>query len=235
MKKVIIAEKPSVAKNIADAIKATNRKNGYIEGNDYVITWVFGHLLQLYDAKDYDPILKSWRLENFPFVPSEFKYKIKNDGKDKTKVDEGARISDLIKLAGGLKSNASTKYLNLSKKLEDEMVIKIYTETQIKNMNINYKVQEECICSSDDITGCAGANVIINGSSNSNNEVIGKISLNKASMEELMTLSGVGESKAKDIIEYRNKNNGFKTVEEIMNVSGIGEALYNKIKDNITL
>ena len=150
-------------------------------------------------------------------------------------VDEGARISDLIKLAGGLKSNASTKYLNLSKKLEDEMVIKIYTENQIKNMNITYKVQEECKCSSDDITSCAGANVIINGSSNSNNEVIGKISLNKATMEELMTLSGVGESKAKDIVEYRNKNNGFKTVEEIMNVSGIGEALYNKIKDNITL
>ena len=150
-------------------------------------------------------------------------------------LEEGARISDLIKLAGGLKSNASTKYLNLSKKLEDEMVIKIYTETQIKNMNITYKVQEECKCPSEDITSCAGSNIISNGSSNSSQEVLGKISLNKATKEELMTLSGIGESKAEDIIEYRNTNNGFKSLEELMNVSGIGESVYNKIKDNITL
>lgn len=91
MKKLIIAEKPSVAKNIADAVGAKNRGNGYIEGEHYVITWAFGHLLQLYDAKDYDPVMKSWRLENFPFIPSEYKYKIKSDGKDKSKVDAGAR------------------------------------------------------------------------------------------------------------------------------------------------
>ena len=49
-------------------------------------------------------------------------------------LDEGARVSDAIKMAGGLKSNASTKYLNLSMKLEDEMVIKVYTDNQIKNI-----------------------------------------------------------------------------------------------------
>ena len=63
MKKLIIAEKPSVARNIADAVKANSRKDGFIEGNDYVITWAFGHLLQLYDVKDYDPALKGWRLK----------------------------------------------------------------------------------------------------------------------------------------------------------------------------
>lgn len=147
-------------------------------------------------------------------------------------LDEGSRVSDIIKLAGGLKSNASTKYLNLSKKLEDEMVIKVYTENQIKNMNITYKVQEECKCPSEDITSCAGSNVITNGTSSNNTN---KVSINKASKEELMTLSGVGESKAEAIIEYRNKNNGFKSLEELMNVSGIGEAAYNKIKDSITL
>ena len=81
-KKLIIAEKPSVAKNIADAVGAKKRAKGYIEGDDYVITWAFGHLLQLYDAKDYDPAMKSWRLENFPFIPGEYKYKIKSDGKE---------------------------------------------------------------------------------------------------------------------------------------------------------
>lgn len=149
-------------------------------------------------------------------------------------LDEGSRISDLIKLAGGLKSNASTKYLNLSMKLEDEMVIKVYTENQIKNMNISYTVQEECKCNTSDISNCAGSSVTSKGESTSSN-ISNKVSINNGSKEELMTLSGIGESKAAAIIDYRNENNGFKTLEELMDVSGIGEAAYNKIKDNITL
>lgn len=49
---VIISEKPSVAKNIADALHIKNRKDGYFEGNDYIVTWAFGHLFQLYESKD---------------------------------------------------------------------------------------------------------------------------------------------------------------------------------------
>ena len=79
MKKVIIAEKPSVAKNIADAFNIKTRKDGYFEGDDYLITWAFGHLLQLYDAKDYDENMRGWRLEKFPFIPEKFKYKVKCD------------------------------------------------------------------------------------------------------------------------------------------------------------
>lgn len=149
-------------------------------------------------------------------------------------LEEGARISDLIKVAGGLKSNASTKYLNLSKKLTDEMVVKVYTDKQIKNMNITYTVQEECKCSTEDISDCAGASTIIKGEESSSSST-NKVSLNKATKEELMTLSGVGESKALAIIKYREDNNGFNAIEDIMNVSGIGESLYNKIKDFITL
>ena len=70
MKKLILAEKPSVAKNIADATDAV-RKNGYYEGKEYIITWAFGHLLQLYDAKDYDPEMKVWRMEKFPMGESD--------------------------------------------------------------------------------------------------------------------------------------------------------------------
>ena len=150
-------------------------------------------------------------------------------------LDVGSRVSDLIKLAGGLKSNASTKYLNLSKKIEDEMVIKIYTDTQIKNMKITYNVVEECKCPTEDISSCAGASIIDKGDNSNSNNASDKVSLNNASKEELMTLSGIGESKADAIIEYRNENNGFKTIEEIMNVSGIGESAYNKIKDYIRL
>jgi DNA topoisomerase III len=89
-KKVIIAEKPSVAKNIAEALNIKTRKDGYLEGQDYIVSWAFGHLLQLYDAKDYDPNMASWRMEKFPFIPQGFKYKVKSDFKDKTKKDSGA-------------------------------------------------------------------------------------------------------------------------------------------------
>ncbi|OJV66895.1 MAG: DNA topoisomerase III [Clostridiales bacterium 38-18] len=88
--KVIIAEKPSVAKNIADAVSATQRRDGYFEGNGFYVTWAFGHLLELFDAKDYDEALSSWRMTNFPFIPDGFKYKVKHDSNDRSKVDQGA-------------------------------------------------------------------------------------------------------------------------------------------------
>ena len=91
LKKVIIAEKPSVAKNIADAFKIKTRRDGYFEGDEYLVTWAFGHLLQLYDAKDYDESMKSWKLNKFPFIPEEFKYKVKQDGKNRSITDKGAK------------------------------------------------------------------------------------------------------------------------------------------------
>ncbi|GAA0322565.1 DNA topoisomerase [Bacillus carboniphilus] len=88
--KLILAEKPSVAKNIADALKVKDKKDGYFEGNGYVITWAFGHLLQLFDAKDYDGSMAKWKMENFPFIPSSFQYKVKSDPKNREKPDGGA-------------------------------------------------------------------------------------------------------------------------------------------------
>ncbi len=97
MKKLILAEKPSVARNIADATGAV-RRNGYYEGETYLITWAFGHLLQLYDARDYDPSMKSWRMEKFPFIPDHFSYKLKTDGRNKEKADAGVvRQIEIIK------------------------------------------------------------------------------------------------------------------------------------------
>ncbi|MBU5270284.1 type IA DNA topoisomerase [Clostridium cochlearium] len=91
MAKVIISEKPSVAKNIADALNIKTRRDGYFEGKEYLITWAFGHLLQLYDAKDYDEKMKGWKLEKFPFIPLNFKYKIKNQANNKNIIDKGAQ------------------------------------------------------------------------------------------------------------------------------------------------
>jgi DNA topoisomerase III len=88
--KLILAEKPSVAKNIADALQVKKRNDGYFEGSNYIITWAFGHLLELYDAKDYDANMKSWKMENFPFIPSSFKYKVKSNPKNRDQADGGA-------------------------------------------------------------------------------------------------------------------------------------------------
>lgn len=74
--KVVITEKPSVARDIAGVLKITGKKNGYIEGRGCAITWAFGHLVTLLDPGEYDPALKKWRLESLPFVPDEFKLKL---------------------------------------------------------------------------------------------------------------------------------------------------------------
>lgn len=90
MKKVIIAEKPSVAKNISEALDIKGRKDGYMEGQEHIVTWAFGHLLQLYDVKDYNEELASWRMTNYPYIPEDFKYKVKTDSGDRTTADKGA-------------------------------------------------------------------------------------------------------------------------------------------------
>ena len=81
--KVIITEKPSVARDIAKVLKITEKKNGCIEGRGCAITWAFGHLVSLQEPGEYDPALKRWSLDTLPFVPEEFKLKlIANRGVD---------------------------------------------------------------------------------------------------------------------------------------------------------
>lgn len=145
---------------------------------------------------------------------------------------DSSRVIDVIELAGGLTENADTSVINLSKKIKDEMVIIIYSHDQVTNF-IATKEQEKYLQNkcheSDD-------NSLINDACITDNEqVVGLININTATIDELMTLKGIGESKAEDIIAYREQNGGFKSIEEIMNISGIGENLYAKIKENITI
>ncbi|WP_025761771.1 type IA DNA topoisomerase [Dyadobacter tibetensis] len=74
--KVCIAEKPSVAKDIASVIGAKQRKEGYYEGNGYQVTWTFGHFCTLKEPHDYTPQWKSWRLEDLPMIPPSFGIKL---------------------------------------------------------------------------------------------------------------------------------------------------------------
>ena len=74
--KVVITEKPSVARDIAGVLKITEKKNGHIEGRGCAITWAFGHLVTLLEPGEYDPKMRKWRLDSLPFIPEEFKLKI---------------------------------------------------------------------------------------------------------------------------------------------------------------
>jgi len=145
-------------------------------------------------------------------------------------VPENTRIFELIEIGGGLTANAFTDNINLSKKISDEMVVYIFTKEE-------YQAKTSCKVANDqesEISEEIQKKESVIESEPKTSEQPGKISLNKATLEELMTLDGIGESKAKSIIEYRNTNNGFQNIEELKNVSGIGDALYEKVKNNIT-
>ena len=77
---VCIAEKPSVARDIAEVLGAKTRKEGYIEGNGYQITWTFGHLCGLLDPHEYDSKWKPWTLSNLPMIPQPFGIKVMDNG-----------------------------------------------------------------------------------------------------------------------------------------------------------
>lgn len=143
------------------------------------------------------------------------------------------RIYDAIKASGGLTDNADTTLINLSKKLKDEMVIIVHTKEQVeeytkKEPTVIYK-EVECVCPELKNDGCV-AYEETNEDKDDN-----KISLNEATLEELMTLPGIGEKKAKSIIEYRNQNEGFTSIEDLLEVKGIGELIFEQIKELITI
>ncbi len=76
---VCIAEKPSVAKDIANVLGATSQRDGYLEGNGYQVTWTFGHLCELKEPHEYTPMWKHWTLSSLPMIPQRFGIKLKAD------------------------------------------------------------------------------------------------------------------------------------------------------------
>lgn len=79
MSKLVICEKPSVAKSIASALGVTSRADGYFEGNGYLISWCIGHLVGLADAAAYDDRYKKWRYEDLPILPDPFRYVVSEE------------------------------------------------------------------------------------------------------------------------------------------------------------
>lgn len=162
-------------------------------------------------------------------------------------LDSDKRVIDVVNKAKGFTKNADSSVINLSKKIEDEMVIIVYSKKEVENfVKTKEKEQEKLqICKQEYVVendACV-ENEVNNKKNDDNNatssneqeKVSNKISINTATLEELMTLSGIGESKAQSIIDYRIKEGKFNSIEDIMNVSGIGEALFEKIKSDITV
>lgn len=131
------------------------------------------------------------------------------------KVTTELRVFEVIELAGGVTESADTDVVNLAKPVYDEM--RIYIPVQ------GEEIQEDVSENYDDIY--------------SDGETIREkdylIDINNASIEELMTLPGIGEMKAAAIIEYRERIGAFERIEDIMNISGIKQAAFDKIKDKI--
>ncbi len=132
-------------------------------------------------------------------------------------------VNDCIKLAGGLKSDADTNTINLSKKVVNEMVIYIPEKEEVKES----PPLNDAVIDNTPIIGT--------GTEENNPSSDKKININTATLSELQELDGIGESKAQSIIDYRNEVGLFKDINELMNVSGIGETVFAKIKDNITI
>lgn len=121
-------------------------------------------------------------------------------------VEEGARIYDAVQLAGGFTEEAFEEAVNLAKMVTDGEQIRIPDYTEAEQFWIGEQQTESSL-----------------------------INLNSATKEQLMTLTGIGEARAKDIIAYREEYGGFQTVEDVMKVPGIKDAAFAKIKNDITV
>lgn len=139
-------------------------------------------------------------------ITVEIKGEVKNP--DVYTLNSDSIVRDLIEKAGGTTNNADLKNINRAKKLIDHEVVYIQNSEEAKN----------CVSASFGVSS---------GSSLTEN---GKVNINTADIEGLKKIDGVGDSKAKKIIEYREKNGGFKSIDEIKNISGIGEKTFEKMK-----
>ena len=130
-------------------------------------------------------------------------------------VEEGSRVFQVVEEAGGFLEEAAPDYLNMADAVSDGMKLVVPYADELEAGQAYGE------------TGQAAAGVFASGPA--------KININTADKAALMTLKGIGESRAEDIIRYREQNGGFQKIEDIMNVSGIKDASFEKIRDDITV
>lgn len=167
------------------------------------------------------------REESVEKVYVDIKGEVKNPGIYEVPIDK--RIFDVIELAGGVTARADTSVNNLSMKVKDEMVIIIYSKEEVANFSKTKEIQEVIQ------EKCSASNGMINDSCIDSDITSYPISVNDATLEQLISVPGLGEVKAKKIIEYRNENGDFKNLDDLKKVSGIGDSTFEKIKEYFKL
>ena len=187
-----------------------------------------------------DEVIEESETQKEEICNIDIKGAVKKEGVYKINCDN--TVNDAIKIAGGLTKEADTSITNLAKKISNEMVIIIYTKEEVKNSNIVDTVvkvvEKECVCPNIQNDSCINTEItdeIENNASNDNeNSNNSLININNANLEKLKELPGIGESKAKAIIKYREENGKFNKIDDLLNVDGIGTILYEQIKMYIT-
>lgn len=144
----------------------------------------------------------------------------------------GSRIIDGVEAAGGFAENACPEAVNLSSVLRDSQRIYIPSVEETEGMSLyNATLPANAGEKSENASGTAVGGEMAGNSMGT----AGKININTADESTLTLITGIGETRAKSIIKYRENHGGFKRIEDIMNVSGIGEASFEKMKDMITV
>lgn len=209
-----------------------------------IIGIIFFFCVLLLSPKKEEPIEVEPLLEKVEEEPLEATLEVDIKGAVKNpgvyQLEKDARVLDAVSKSGGFLENADTSTINLSKKLEDEMVIIIYTKEEIQSFKEEQqvdKVDTTCICPKIENNACIkDAFTNYQSSSEVKAEQNSKIvSLNSGSIADFETLPGIGPAKAKAIVAYREEHGKFTTIEEIKLVSGIGEATFEKIKAYLTI
>ena len=148
----------------------------------------------------------------------------------------GSRLYEAIESAGGMTEEADSEYLNQADLVRDGSKIYVPSREETKELNADDRMSSDdilnAVTSSQEIRADEGLDGRRCGDSDETGD---KVNINTATKEQLMTLKGVGESKADSIISYREANGPFSSIEDIMNITGIKEGLFNKVKDQITV
>ena len=156
-------------------------------------------------------------------------------------LEQNKKVIDVVNLAGGFLENANTQTINLAKKVTNEMVIIIYTNEEIKLAMTEEKtakvIDNTCVCPVLKNDACINKNETKKDTTTSNEQetITEPININTASASDFDKLPGIGASKAEAIVQYREKNGPFEKIEDLKEISGIGDALFEKIKDYITI
>ena len=150
------------------------------------------------------------------FLTVDVKGAVKNPGIYQLK--KTSRINDAIQKAGGLTTDADSKSINLAQKLTDEAVV--YVATVGENA--------VSVASGTGQSSTLGTSEVASQKGN-------KVNLNTANLSELQTVSGIGQKRAQDILDYREANGKFNSVDDLKNVSGVGAKTLEKLKEYVTV